>query len=721
MPSLAANRLTSAHRRDVALAGIAVRQAAAKVVAGADASNIDGWFASAVDQLVALVRGGFGQTRTLGAQYVRAHAAVEGVSVTPKPARFNRQRVVTSLRVTGPVEFKRHMSLTGSTEAALAAMRRTIVAAAERQALAGERGTVDETVRTSDEIVGWRRVLGGRGCGFCAMLASRGAVYKSAGTAGLGNQYHDNDQCSVEPLYERETEPAEVRELQRQWTRVTAGQSGEDAIRVWRRHWESAQRTSPAAAPPEPEPRPREDDEPVRRDVARGDRALVAAPAQFTTAESLGRRSGTLAWAPGSDPGWSEAEAARHVEALDSYSQKGFVAINAALRDGRVPAEARLIDEVMDRSRLTADVEVWRGVREGRGIFGDPGSLPDDLTGFEWPDAAFSSVSTNRQVAELFARPNDLRIRNGILLRLVLPEGTRAVAITAERELLLERGMSFRVVRDHGRPDGFDARVLDVEIIEPEPERPDADRVPERSGTSSRLHALLDDQPVDARQLGGGELADVRLLTFNNGQQAVEKIYGRRVRGSAREIKRQLDAEELGALVVQAVGVRAPDVARAQDGNRLLIEYVNGETGAEIVPWGASTPTSIVDSDDGRLIGLADLLMAHGDRHVGNWIRDRGRLVAIDHGEAFQFDDRFLPGSSSLGFGEYLSELQGSRIVVGTNIDLHPDDVALVRARLVALRAEFEQRGRLAWHRAMMRLLGKVERGARGTRRRLES
>ena len=64
----------------------------------------------------------------------------------------------------------------------------------------------------------WARVLtGAENCGFCVVLASRGAVYKSARSAGLGkasevlgapdatgylNTYHDNCDCLVVPVYD---------------------------------------------------------------------------------------------------------------------------------------------------------------------------------------------------------------------------------------------------------------------------------------------------------------------------------------------------------------------------------------------------------------------------------------------------------------------------------------------------------------------------------------
>ena len=56
-----------------------------------------------------------------------------------------------------------------------------------------------EVVRASSPR--WRRVTDGQPCGFCAMLASRGPVYRSAEKAGYGgNRYHERCGCTAEPF-----------------------------------------------------------------------------------------------------------------------------------------------------------------------------------------------------------------------------------------------------------------------------------------------------------------------------------------------------------------------------------------------------------------------------------------------------------------------------------------------------------------------------------------
>jgi hypothetical protein len=277
MPGRAARLLTSRHRRRLLRRAATVRSRVERLALAADVTDIDGWFATALHRILPLVRSGHGASRRLAVTYLREHARAEGRAVAPVPARFIARRAVTSLRVTGPVEFKRQIAAGVAPMEARRTMADTMSAAAQRQALAGERDTVAATVRDSDEIVGWRRVPDADPCAWCVMLASRGAVYTSERTAGgVVGQYHDGCECTVEPLYTHEDEPAEVKELYQQWLRVTAGHSGNAAVRVWRRYWderekaagagvedrgraappEPRQRRSEPAAPPEPKPEP---------------------------------------------------------------------------------------------------------------------------------------------------------------------------------------------------------------------------------------------------------------------------------------------------------------------------------------------------------------------------------------------------------------------------------------------------------------------------------
>ena len=116
------------------------------------------------------------------------------------------------------------------------------------------RDLLDRVSRGDRRVRGWARVTDGNPCAFCAMLASRGAVYRShqsAGTTGDPRpdsmegltKYHPGCHCQTVPVYSREDHvTAESRRLAEEWSTVTRGHVGDDARRVWRRHIEAQQR-----------------------------------------------------------------------------------------------------------------------------------------------------------------------------------------------------------------------------------------------------------------------------------------------------------------------------------------------------------------------------------------------------------------------------------------------------------------------------------------------
>lgn len=230
--------------------------------------------------------------RELTGMYLEDHAGAEGRTVDPVLAEWNTDQVLTSLRVTGPVAFKQAIADGHDETQARNIMAKRMAGAAERVVLRGERDTVMATVESSDEIVGWRRVPDDDPCFWCAMLVSRGAVYSSRASAtqvvgrrgvargnqALGASYHDHCQCTAVPLYEHEDEPPEVADLYQQWLDVTAGKSGEQALRAWRQYWDERKptpRTEPEPAestPPARETQPEREPPPSGPEVSRADR-----------------------------------------------------------------------------------------------------------------------------------------------------------------------------------------------------------------------------------------------------------------------------------------------------------------------------------------------------------------------------------------------------------------------------------------------------------------
>lgn len=236
MPSAEAVALTAEHRRGLALLATAVVRRVATTARGADAdalADIDGWWDRAEATVLADVTRGHDLAASLEGRYLRRHAAIEAVRVEPVLAAVAAEQLRTSLRVSGPVAFKRHMSLSADPFVSRSTMAATLSGAAQRLTLAGSRGTAMETFRRSGATVGYRRITSGRPCPFCSMLASRGAVYSKQ---TVEFHAHDSCKCSSEPLYRHEPEPAAVTTLRAQWDQATADVSGLEKLAAWRRH-----------------------------------------------------------------------------------------------------------------------------------------------------------------------------------------------------------------------------------------------------------------------------------------------------------------------------------------------------------------------------------------------------------------------------------------------------------------------------------------------------
>ncbi|MEU6572297.1 hypothetical protein [Streptomyces sp. NPDC046805] len=116
-------------------------------------------------------------------------------------------------------------------------------AAAERVALNGGRSAIWNHMSRDRRVLGYIRLSRtGTPCGWCAMLISRGPVYRSVKSAEFadGDKYHDNCHCYAEPVFSQEQyNGSSTYELNRRyeelWPKVTRGLSGKAAVSAWRR------------------------------------------------------------------------------------------------------------------------------------------------------------------------------------------------------------------------------------------------------------------------------------------------------------------------------------------------------------------------------------------------------------------------------------------------------------------------------------------------------
>lgn len=172
--------------------------------------------------------------------------------------------------------------------------------------------------------------------------------------------------------------------------------------------------------------------------------------------------------------------------AIGDYSSNGYENINWALRasggdDDAIPTShptrpgvysatrvkngVRGIDAAMKSSPLENDVVVYRGIANPSLTFGDSWQDDGDNTGLTFVDNAFVSTTVSANVARNFASSGA-----GVKMNILVPKGKNAIGIeqgpgsglSHEKELLVDRGLKYRVNRDYVENG---VRTLDVEVI----------------------------------------------------------------------------------------------------------------------------------------------------------------------------------------------------------------------------------------------------------------
>lgn len=93
----------------------------------------------------------------------------------------------------------------------------------------------------------WAREARPDACYFCSAMATRGAVYKSAGTAGENAnsrfkgdglaKFHDNCHCTISPVFGAFEASAHVRQWQADWQRLKDEHGGVSML-LWRQFME---------------------------------------------------------------------------------------------------------------------------------------------------------------------------------------------------------------------------------------------------------------------------------------------------------------------------------------------------------------------------------------------------------------------------------------------------------------------------------------------------
>jgi hypothetical protein len=177
--------------------------------------------------------------------YLAARQAATGVVggftpvLAPSPSPLWIER---ALGYAAPGTFERQTKAGASPDAASRSALTQVLGTSSRIALDGSRTTVGESVKADDKAVGWYRITDGDPCAFCALMASRGVVYKDEKTAGRNAnrrfegegefKFHNDCGCTSAPAFDRE-QP--LPDLSREADRIY--RSGNASLKDFRAAW----------------------------------------------------------------------------------------------------------------------------------------------------------------------------------------------------------------------------------------------------------------------------------------------------------------------------------------------------------------------------------------------------------------------------------------------------------------------------------------------------
>ena len=200
--TLAGRRLTEAHRLGQIRIGARTVQQILASWHILDPTNLDGTLERWLRVALSIISAQRHASASLSAGYLAAFRAAEGADGDFLPVlagAFTRRGAATALTVTGPVAVKIASGRGELLDAAVEIGKTLSAGAAMRWALDGGRDTIFASVAADDQALGYARATSGAPCYFCAMLAGRGAVYKSEETASF--EAHDHCSCEPEPIY----------------------------------------------------------------------------------------------------------------------------------------------------------------------------------------------------------------------------------------------------------------------------------------------------------------------------------------------------------------------------------------------------------------------------------------------------------------------------------------------------------------------------------------
>lgn len=177
-------------------------------------------------------------------RYYLAAKTLSGLTATMPEIQalpLNQRKTDLDLLVNGPILAKQKIASGMSPEAATAAAKVTSLAVAKRLTLDAPRTRLIRLSEADSDSKVWARVSDGAPCHFCAMLVSRGPVYRTQGTANF--HPHNGCGCSVRSVFRNARDKGwspDSRALRELWD------ASDGDVNTFRRNYEKAMRTAGA-------------------------------------------------------------------------------------------------------------------------------------------------------------------------------------------------------------------------------------------------------------------------------------------------------------------------------------------------------------------------------------------------------------------------------------------------------------------------------------------
>ncbi len=304
------------------------------------------------------------------------------------------------------------------------------------------------------------------------------------------------------------------------------------------------------------------------------------------------------------------------------------------------------------------------------------------------------------------------------------------------RRVAKARGIELKRGEDR---DSIAAKLLDHIGMNPssrkpvgKPKSPSSGVAPEPTGSAARYHldlhgaghladAVEHSKVVEEKTFDMGNIGDTRYRRYADGTELVWK------RGGEHGDPRESDAEQLSSLLGRALGLHAPRIYRNEP-DAVNMEFVHGRPAVdEVGPAARHVGERWTAGDEGRALGLLDVLINNQDRHNGNWmVTGNGSIVPIDHGYAFpawavEGGDPRVPSFVKSPFADpFMSPLRfDNKPRHWLKHDYTSDDMRELRRRIQALQPDFWKLNRQDWHDFIMARFDALAAKASGTTSRL--